>query len=74
MVGTTNTLPNDVESLKKLLLAERKTVNRLQKQIDELFESIRLPVINALAHQAKRHQGKVSYLMKPKIPQKKLSQ
>ena len=42
MVGTANTLPNDVESLKKLLLAERKTVNRLQKQIDELFESIRL--------------------------------
>lgn len=42
MVGTVDTLPDDVESLKKLLLAERKTITRLHKQIDELFESIRL--------------------------------
>ena len=42
MVGTADKLPDDVESLKMLLLAERKTTTRLQKQIDELFESIRL--------------------------------
>ena len=42
MVGTVDNLPDDVEALKKLLLAERKTVDRLQKQIDELFETIRL--------------------------------
>ena len=42
MAGTVDTLPDDIESLKKLLLAERKTVGRLQKQIDELFEAIRL--------------------------------
>ena len=42
MVGTADNLPDDVESLKKLLLAERSTTQRLQKQIDELFESIRL--------------------------------
>ena len=42
MVGTVNNLPDDVEALKKLLLAERKTVDRLQKQINELFETIRL--------------------------------
>ena len=42
MVGTVDNLPDDIEALKKLLLAERKTVGRLQKQIDEMFESIRL--------------------------------
>ena len=42
MVGTVDNFPDDIEALKKLLLAERKTVGRLQKQIDELFESIRL--------------------------------
>ena len=42
MVCTADKLPDDVESLKKLLLAERKTNLRLQKQIDELFETIRL--------------------------------
>ena len=42
MAGTVNNLPDDIEALKKLLLAERKTNLRLQKQIDELFESIRL--------------------------------
>ncbi len=42
MVQTTNKLPNDVLSLQKLLIAERSTTQRLQKQIHELFESLRL--------------------------------
>lgn len=35
-------LPNDVASLKALLLAERSTTERLQKQVQTLFEAIRL--------------------------------
>ncbi len=46
MVCATDKLPNDVTRLKELLVAERlqahKTIDRLQKKIDELFEAIRL--------------------------------
>jgi len=42
MVQTADKLPNDVASLQKLLIAERSTTQRLQKQIHELFESLRL--------------------------------
>ena len=42
MVKAVDKLPNDVESLKALLLAERNTTERLQKKIQTLFEAIRL--------------------------------
>lgn len=42
MVRPVEKLPNDVESLKALLLAERNTTERLQKKIKTLFEAIRL--------------------------------
>lgn len=35
-------LPDDVESFKALLRAERNTTGRLQKKIQTLFEAIRL--------------------------------
>jgi len=42
MVQVTDKLPDDVAALQKLLIAERSTTQRLQKQLDELFESLRL--------------------------------
>ena len=42
MVCTVETLQDEVESLKALLLAERNTTERLQKKIQTLFEAIRL--------------------------------
>ena len=42
MVRPVKQLPDDVESLKALLLAERNTTERLQKKIQTLFEAIRL--------------------------------
>jgi len=42
MGETVEQLRDEVASLEKLLIAERSTTERLQKQIEELFESIRL--------------------------------
>ena len=42
MVQAADKLPDDVASLKKLLIEERSTTQRLQKKLDELFESLRL--------------------------------
>jgi len=67
MVGTANKLPDDAEALKKLLLAERKTVGLLQKQINQLFETIRLARHQRFGSSSeKKHQGKASCSMKPK--------
>ena len=42
MVQCVDSLPNDVASLKKLLLAEQDKVQTLTKRLDALLESIRL--------------------------------
>ena len=42
MVQVTDKLPDDVALLQKMLIAERSTSERLQKQLDEMFESLRL--------------------------------
>lgn len=42
MVQTVEQLHDEVASLKKMLIEERSTSERLQKQLDEMFESLRL--------------------------------
>ena len=42
MVLPPNKLPTDVASLQKLLISERSVNQRLQKQVNGLFESLRL--------------------------------
>ena len=63
----------DFDTFQKLLLAERKTVGRLQKQIDKMLECIRLARHRRFGASSKKHQAKASCSMRLKTPLMKLN-
>ena len=52
-----DTLPDDPESLKALLLSTRKEVERLTKQVHDLFEALRLERHRHYGTKSEKHPG-----------------